>query len=140
MNLTKIATIAIITISATLLTGCEDGLQKELTDCQLTNTKLQSDIEAKQMVIAKRDTSVKKSVDMISEIVMENEKLKREITALKKTLMSMSTPMPKTQTKKPKQTPEERARIQKGLQELFKLQKESAEKMRLEKLKKEGKQ
>jgi hypothetical protein len=125
MKMSNIVTIAIITISATLLTGCEDGLQKELTDCQLTNTKLQSDIETQKMAIAKRDTSMMNSVKMISEIMMENEKLRREIIGLRKSVEAK----PKRQRKKSTLTEKEK---QDGLRELFELQRISAAKMKKE--------
>jgi formylmethanofuran dehydrogenase subunit E len=123
MKMSNIVTIAIITISATLLTGCEDGLQKELTDCQLTNTKLQSDMETQQMAIAKRDTSMMNSVKMISEIMIENEKLRHEILKLRKSVEAKPKRKKSTLTEKEKQD---------GLRELFELQRISAEKMKKE--------
>jgi hypothetical protein len=129
MKMSNIITIAIITISATLLNGCEDGLQKELTDCQLTNTKLQSDIEAQQMAIAKRDTTVQNSVNMISDIMIENEKLRREVLKLRKSIEAK----PKPQSKKSTLTPEQKEKNkQDGLRKLFELRRKSAEKMKNE--------
>ena len=127
MKMSNIITIAIITISVSLLTGCEDGLKKDLTDCQLTNTSLQGEIEGQKEVIAKTAVTVQNSVSMISEIVLENEKLRREVLKLRKALEQK----PKPQSKKTALTPEQlEKRKQDGLKRIFELQRQSAERMK----------
>lgn len=139
MKLRKIATIAIITVTAILLTGCQDELKQQLTDCQGNNAKLESSLKTRQDEIDK----LKKIEETFSFTLVqakvknealqkENDQLKRDITKLKAKNASLD--------KTKDMTPEEKARIKReGLQKLFELQRKSAEKMRLERLKKEGK-
>lgn len=129
MKLKNITSIVIIAITATLLTGCQDQLKKDLTDCRQENTKLQSTLNTQQEEIAKYKKIEEAYGFTLMKAMMENEKLKAEIAKLKAAKPAQKKEM----------TPEQRERMRKGIEELRKLQKESAEKMRLERLKKEGK-
>ena len=140
MKLRRIATIAIIAATAILLTGCQDELKQQLTDCQDSNAELKTQLESQQQALIKKEGAVENSVNLITQTLIENQKLRNEIKALKKAHQSQPKPIPQTQTPKPSHTPEEKARIKReGLQKLFEMQRKSAEKMRLERLKKEGK-
>ena len=131
MKLKKIAAIAIITILTITLTGCQDELKQQLTDCRQQNSELLAQLETQKQDVATKDEAIQNSVQLMAHTLIENDKLKAEIKKLEAQLAKQNA------SKKP-QTPEQKTIIQKGLQELFKMQKESAEKMRLEKLKKEG--
>ncbi|MCF7954953.1 MAG: hypothetical protein K9M75_04035 [Phycisphaerae bacterium] len=133
MKLRKIATIAIMALTAILLTGCQD---EQLTKCQQENTELRAKVESIEKILEENTNTLQGTMAMAPLILGENERLKRENDFLHKQLQAAL----ESQTKKPEQTPEQKAKIKKGLQELFELQKESAEKMRLEKLKKDGKE
>lgn len=128
MKISKIAIITIIATAAIMLTGCQEQTKQQLAGCQQENTKLQTQIETQQQALSKSDTALQNSVLMITEALIENEQLRRENAKLSKALESQSKP----QSAKPAQTTEQKANIQKGLQELFELQKKSAEKMKNE--------
>ncbi len=132
MKLTKIMAMTIIAITAILLTGCQE---KQLKQCQLENTELQAKVETYKQALDKKEAAVQKSVKIITEILMENGELRRDIAALRKAQETQ--PKPKSQIKKPAQTPEQKAELQKGLQRLFQLQRESVEKMKKEREKME---
>lgn len=117
--------MAIIAISAILLTGCQD---EQLSQCRLENEELQKTIEAQKLELRKTGGAVMNSSQMVSFFVAENEKLMNEIKALKAAQQAT----PKPQTQKPAQTPEQKEKIRKGLEQLFELQRESAEKMKKE--------
>jgi len=127
MKLTKITSAAIIVITAMLLTGCQN---EQLANCQQENTELQAQVEVQKETITKKEAIEKNSLTMITLILNENTKLRSQIVELRKALQSK--PGPKTPTKKPELTPEQKAEMQKALQKLFKLQQESAEKMKKE--------
>ena len=127
MKLTKITSAAIIVIMAMLLTGCQN---EQLANCQQKNTELQAQVEAQKETITKKEAIEKNSLTMITLILNENSELRRQIADLKKALQPK--PDPKTPTKKPEMTPEQKAEMQKALQKLFKLQQESADKMKKE--------
>ena len=135
MKLRRIATIAIIAATAILLTGCQDELKQQLTDCQDSNTKLESSLKTRQ----DENDKLKKIEETFSftliQAMVKNEALQKENDQLTKDIAKNA-----TQDKTKDMTPEEKARIKReGLQKLFEMQRKSAEKMRLERLKKEGK-
>lgn len=127
MILSRIAAITIITITATLLTGCQDAQitseqDAQLAQCQQENVDLTQKIEQQKQALSKSEMMILNSVKMTSEILIENEELRKQNIELTKALKNLK--------KAKAQTPEEKAKIQKGLQQLFELQRKSAEKMK----------
>ena len=119
MNLSRIAMIATIAMAATLMTGCQDS------QCQQENAQLQGQVETLTQQVEKSAAAQQNTMKIISDLNTDNQKLRNQVTALKKAAS---------------RTPEQKAKIQKGLQELYELQRKSAEKMRkeAERLKKEA--
>ncbi len=116
MNLSQIATFAIVAVSATFLGGCQDA---ELSECQEENLRLQSQVQGLTEQVAAGDKAQIGSLRIISDLNAENLKLTKQVGSLKKALS---------------QTPEQRARLQKGLRELREMQRKSAERMKKEAL------
>ncbi|MCF7956733.1 MAG: hypothetical protein K9M75_13100 [Phycisphaerae bacterium] len=139
MKLRKIATAAIITVTAIMLTGCQDELKQQLTDCQDNNTRLESSLKTQQEEVEKLKKMDETFGFTLIQAIQKNEALQKENEQLKKDITNLKAKMV-IEEKTKDLTPAEKERIKKeGLQRLFELQRKSAEKMRLEKLKKEGK-
>ena len=139
MKLRKIATITIIAATTILLTGCQDELKQQLTDCQGNNTKLQTTLDTQQQEIARYKKVEEGYGFTLMQAMIKTEALQKENGQLKKDIAKLKAKNASLDKTKD-MTPEEKARIKKeGLQKLFEMQRKSAEKMRLERLKKEGK-
>lgn len=128
MKAAKITLIAIIVITALLLTGCQE---EQLAQCQLENEELQKTVKELQLKLSKIGDAMMNSSQMVSVFAIENEKLMNEIKALKKAAEEAAEEK-QTQKNAPEKTPEQTENIRKGLEQLRKLQQESAERMRKE--------
>ena len=119
----------------------EDINPKRICQIIRENTELQTQIETMQKALQKKGNSIKNTMNLVPIFAGENQRLKAEIEKLKtenQALLDDLETKQKSDLKNTQPTAEQKTETQKRLQELFKLQKESAEKMRLEKLKKEG--
>lgn len=125
MKLTKITLIAIIVISAIMLTGCQE---EQLAQCQLENTELMTQMQEQAEALSKNRKAQLHSAKLITEVLIKNGELKQEIAALKETIAELK----QTQSQAVVQTPEQKEIIRKGLEQLFELQRKSAEKLQKE--------
>lgn len=151
----KTLILTVIVISATLLCGCQEQqladcqentiqlqqtIDQQKADCQENIAKLQQTIEKQKAAIVKAEKATERSASVTNELLLEGERTKKENKALKKEnagLTKENAGLKKDNAglkkevarlkKELSRTPEERANIRKGIEQLMQLQKESAE-------------
>jgi outer membrane murein-binding lipoprotein Lpp len=122
----KTLILTIIVVSATLLCGCQE--QQQLADCQEQTAKLEQTIEQQKADIAKAEKAVDNSVSMVTELLFEDAYDKKDLNDAQKEIEALKKENARLKAELSR-TPEERANIRKGVEELMQLQKESAEKL-----------
>lgn len=128
MTISRIFVVLTVSITLIALAGCQEqqtdnnSQLQELAECRQENAELKARIEKMQLEYEKFAETKESAIQLSTELLIENENLRRENAELKETA--------KIKKKAENQTPEEKAKIKKGLQELFELRKRSAEKMK----------
>jgi len=107
--------------SLTMLSGCQEQAKQAVED---ENIQLKETIQKQQTEISQLKKARDINGTVLQEVLSELQKCQTENLQLKQQ---------KTPAKSPKvQTPDEKAKIQQGIEQLRQLQRESAERMRKE--------
>ena len=129
MTISRILTVLTVSLTLIALAGCQEqqadnnSQPQQLADCQQENAELQAKIETQQAELEKLKESKEGMSAVLTELIIEMDKLKSENTKLKKSS--------KINSQAPTNAPKKNNKnIQQGLQELFELRKKSAEKMK----------
>lgn len=130
MNRARMTGISVFMVSVIMLGGCQNQQAKQqLAECRQEVSKQEETIQNQQEEITKlkkiEQNYAAAMIDTITNlqtIENENKRLKEQIAELKKNSAA--------DKKASEMTPEEKQNIKKGLQELFEMQKKSAERMK----------